>query len=212
MTPIRRALRAQLAAQRQQLARRLATLPAAVLLRARRRRRTRRRLAGGLLVLGLLLLLWRCPQVPPVPPDPPAVPPAVGQGVSKTPPSGGPPPVSDRAVERIQSVPRATFAIAPQPAPTWLDGFRMQVVARSPRLAQCFQGQDAPGALRWTSSVVPGTGRTSDHVFEPLGAAPLAGREACLREVLSTPPFQAVRDPNGADPSTPIRVSIVIEF
>lgn len=95
----------------------------------------------------------------------------------------------------------------PVPVP-WLDAFRMQVSARSPRLARCFVGTEQPGRMKWTTSVVPAEGAVSEHDLEPVLATRelTAAERACVLEVLSEPAYTLI----GAD--GPSRVSLVIEF
>jgi hypothetical protein len=99
---------------------------------------------------------------------------------------------------------------APDPlAPKWLDAFRLQVAARSARLAQCFDGAQRPGAIRWTSSMNSKTGITSDHEFEAVADADVNLNNQCLIQVLSKPAYGF----SGIDiTAMPGRVSIVIEF
>lgn len=182
-------------------------------LRARRRAsreerdpgRTRRRILLG---LALLLLLFfhdcRC--------DPPSDPPSTGRRFAATPPPAPEalPPLPPGA--RTPTSPRPAYR--PEPAPThpWLDAFRLQVAARSPRLAACFEGVQAPGTLRWTTGVVPQTGRVVDHQFEPLSTSlPLTNAQtACARAALTEPPYTLEATPD--DGSPPVRVSLLIEF
>ena len=91
-----------------------------------------------------------------------------------------------------------------------LDDFRLQVAARSPRLALCFKGADRPGALRWNVALNPESGAVSDHVFEPVGAAELSpAQRECMQRTLSSPGYHVTQ----ADrQSLSSRVSLVIEF
>jgi hypothetical protein len=106
---------------------------------------------------------------------------------------------------------RPDYATPPPDPMPWIASFRLQVSARSPRLAACFVGAPRPGALKWTASVEPGTGRVSDHTLEPaLESDPLtAEQKACLLAVLSDPPYRLAVE--GAR-ATPSRVSVAIEF
>jgi hypothetical protein len=92
-----------------------------------------------------------------------------------------------------------------------MDEYRLQVAARSPRLARCFQGAGRPGALRWTASVNPTRGEVSDHQLQPIGGGAELRREQreCLLEALSSPPYRLTAP--GA-PALPDRVGLVIEF
>lgn len=153
----------------------------------------------------LLLLIWQsCQEPPPPPPAPPCVVEVELLGPA-TPSSPAP------KTPRIGRIDRPEYKNeAPDPLP-WLASFRMQVAARAPRLAQCFVGVERPGALKWTASVEPGSGRVSDHVLETsLESAPLtAEQRTCVLGVLSDPPY---RLEVGAERSTPPRVAVAIEF
>ena len=163
-----------------------------------------RRRRWQLLLLLLLLLLLVCVRAP----SPPAVPPTLSvepAAVARALPAPEPPvaPVARKARPRFESK-------APEPLP-WLASFRLQVAARSPRLAECFAGAARPGALKWTAAVEPRHGHVSDHTVEPtLSSDELTGTQrACVLAVLSAPPYQLEAD---APPSTPSRVGMVIEF
>ena len=128
---------------------------------------------------------------PPAPEEPVAVPPLPGGRVARRERPGKPAPT-------------------PESLP-WLTVFELQVAARSPRLAPCFEGVPRPGALRWSAVVEASRGTVSDHTLEPvLGSDSLdAAQRACVLEVLSTPAYRlAPLD----ERSTPPRVSLVIEF
>jgi hypothetical protein len=127
----------------------------------------------------------------------------------------------------LETQKRPGYSLDARPGPDWLDDFRLQVAARSPRLARCFNGSDRGGAIRWTVSVDAKTGAVADHELEPLGggaalplrasasgvprgAADLGGEpRACVTRVLSDPPY-LVRDPPPS--ALPHRVSLVLEF
>ena len=162
-----------------------------------------------LALLILLLLLSRCacveePTVEEPPPPPPT--PASGELVEPepAPPEGPPPPP-------VNKIDRPSMESEPAPALPWLDAFRLQVSARSPRLAQCFVGADRPGRLRWRAAVEPGRGLVSEQQVEPMLIQDALTNEQkdCVVAVLADPPYQL--DP-GDGPSTPSRVSMVIEF
>ena len=95
--------------------------------------------------------------------------------------------------------------------PVWLTALRIQVAARSPRLAECFEGTTQPGTLRWSVAIDPDHGVVSDPEVEPT----LAGQDLstaqrrCVLGVLSDPPYQLA---TGDEPATPARVALVIEF
>lgn len=162
----------------------------------------------------LLLLAWLvrcdCQQGPPVPP-----PPAKGE-TQETLEARPKPPVTAPARReplraQVRRQPRATYeGEAPAP-PDWLEDFRLQVAARSPRLAQCFTGTDRPGALRWSASVNPESGAVSDHEAEPVGPGPELRREQrdCVVRTLSTPPYRLSARQRQ---ELPTRISLVLEF
>jgi hypothetical protein len=78
-------------------------------------------------------------------------------------------------------------------------------------VAECFVGAERPGRFKWSTSVEPVKGQVSDHVFEPmLLTADLTRSERdCMVAVLADPPY---RLKSGAEPETPSRVGLVIEF
>jgi hypothetical protein len=187
MAPRRRLKRA--------LRQRLAATPQG---RARLAERRRRRLLTALLVL--VLLLWiDCPR-------------GAWDGLVRERPLPKPRPplgvASPLPAPRGQARPRMERgAVA---APDWVDSLRLQVGARSTRLATCFEGHPAPGAIRWEALVEPASGAASDHAFSPHGSAGTLprGQAECLARVLAEPRYKlrAAHDP------LPLRVSLVIEF
>ncbi len=199
----RRQLRRQLAESK---ARFRAELRASPRFQERARRRRRRSLTTLMMALLLLLFIDRC-ECGPAPLPPPAPKPA--------PPDAG---VARAAFPRLDAgfvAPshRAKFGLEEPAPPVWLDEFRLQVAARSTKLADCFRGVNRPGALRWSTGVNVKSGQVSDHALEPVGEAPGldATRRECLIHALSEPTYRL--DPKGIPPpSTPVRVSIVLEF
>lgn len=196
------------AMKRQLLARRAAARAALERRRANlkkpKKKRDRRWLWLLLLLLLVLLKDCSCDEPPPAPASAPEVPAAAGEGSAATPPPEPPPKVRKRS--------RPGYApTAPGPLP-WLDALRLQVAARGPRLAACFTGASRPGALRWTASVDPGQGLVSDQGLEPvLDTDPLTREQRdCALGVLAEPPYRLI--PDGAEPSTPARVGLVVEF
>lgn len=153
----------------------------------------------------LLLLLLRCRELPPQ--APPEAPPqaAAPAGPAASPPAPVPP------AARVARRDRPDYAnVAPEPLP-WLASFRLQVAARSPRLAECFVGASRPGALKWTAAVEPSRGRVSDQTLEPtLSSDALTSTQRdCVLDALSEPPYRLEA---GEARSTPSRVALVIEF
>ena len=118
-----------------------------------------------------------------------------------------PPPLTGR----IKRQDRPEYKTAKPATLNWLDEFRMQVAARSPRLAKCFVGVQQPGQLKWSTSVEPDKGRVSAHSLEPmLQTIPLNREEkACVLGVLEDPPYKLE---TGDEPATPSRVGLVLEF
>ncbi len=200
----RRALRAQLDERLRAVRARIAALPAVQ--QARRRRQRRRALSSAVLLL--LLLFLRCDCGPGEAPAP--VPPVVvvlDAGIKAPAVRVAKRPASN---ERLASSKRPGYDTGNQPTPAWLDDFRLQVAARSPRLALCFTGADRPGALRWNVALNPESGAVSDHLFEPVGPADLTtAQRDCLKKVLSNPSFHVAEADRR---SVPPRVSLVIEF
>jgi hypothetical protein len=172
---------------------------------ARRRRQRRRRLIAAVVVV-LLLLLVRCECGSAQPPPPVArVVESVDAGVTKA-------VVGKRrpSVERLKASARPAYDTGTQRSPAWLDDFRMQVAARSPRLASCFQGEERAAALRWTVALNPESGAVSDHVFDAMGSADVSlAQRACVEKALSNPGYRIAEVDRG---SVPGRVSLVIEF
>lgn len=192
----KRALRAQVAA-----------MPA--VRRARRRRWLRRGVAG--VIVGLMLLFIRCdcdgdkllPQ-----------PAAEDAGVTSPPPKPPKPVIKAKSAPldgKLPSQPRPSMAPQGAAGPPWLDEFRVQVAARSPRLAQCFTGTERPGALRWSALVNPQGGAVADQELEPVGVGTdlTQQQRECVATVLAKPPYRLSAP--GAE-GLPDRVSLVIEF
>ena len=202
----RRAIAASVRAMRREAREKLDRNPA--IRKERRRRRIRR--AVTLAVLLILASLIRCECGPGKP---------KGVATLTVLPLLPKPPVAPKAVTRpkaplhahVASQARGAYATGASAPPPWLDAFRLQVAARSPRLAKCFTGQDRPGALRWTSSVNPKSGAVSDHELELIGSADELRREQklCLEGVLNAPRYLFENIPGQALPS---RISMVIEF
>lgn len=182
---------------------------------AARRRRLRRRL----ILLAILILIWlllrACDCDPPPPPAPgppapaaPAEPTAPAAPAAATPAPAAAP---RRPAIRIRPTERPDYQNPTPAPPAWLAALRLQVAARAPRLARCFEGTDRPGALRWSAALDGPRGAVSDHRFDPvLGGAELpAALRGCLAAALTAPRYTL---PEGTAPETPARFSIVIEF
>jgi hypothetical protein len=180
--------------------------------RDEKERRRRRRMLVEAIVLLLLALLLRCQCQPPLPPKAPPKP-KVEIEVPKEKPK---PPAKPKAKKppiraKADTQPRAGYLGASRAAPGWLDDFRLQVAARSGRLAQCFTGNDRPGTLRWTTSVNPENGSVSQHEIEAVGnGAELQGKQReCVVKVLSNPAYKLGEE---SKRGLPDRISLVIEF
>jgi hypothetical protein len=204
------ALRAQLARTRNEARARLGEVPAVKEARRRRRRRLGRAAAVAALVLLALLLQCRC-QGEALAPAPPAAgaPEPQGKPAARAAP---PRPVKPGPLAgTLKGRPRGAFQGEASAAPPWLDTFRLQVAARSPRLARCFQGVERPGALRWSVAVDAASGAVSDGTLEPVGAGGSLGpvQRACVFGVLTTPGY---RLPSGGSAALPSRVGLLLEF
>ncbi|MEL6349001.1 MAG: hypothetical protein AAFV53_38205 [Myxococcota bacterium] len=163
-----------------------------------------------LLLLLLLLLLamlsdCSCAEAPEEVPEAP-VPVA---GPAAPPEQAAPPPKPLRG--RMARRDRPEYDLNAAQALPWLGAFRLQVSARSPRLAECFVGANQPGALRWSTFVEPSTGKVSQNTLEPVKATDTLtfGQRDCVLAVLAAPDY---RLPSEDGRSTPSRVSMVIEF
>jgi hypothetical protein len=176
--------------------------------RARARRRLRRTLGVALLLLLASLVRCECEQPPPM--EAPKVEAKAPAEVEVERPVPTPAQRSPLRA-RIETQARARYQGPERASPAWIDEFRLQVAARSPRLAQCFTGLDRPGTLRWTASVNPRSGAASDHELEPIGASGALRREQheCVVRALSNPSYRLTA-PQGE--SLPQRISLVIEF
>lgn len=177
--------------------------------REKRRRRLRR--AVTLAVLLLLALLIRCECAPSAPAPPPE--PVVTSTPVVVVPKKPVPPVSKPKAfdDRMARQRRGKYQNEPRTSPGWLDDFRLQVAARGPRLAQCFQGSERPGILRWTTSVNATSGSVSDPELQFVGAGgePTGTQRECVLGVLSRPGYR-LKPEQGRE--LPDRVSLLIEF
>ena len=168
------------------------------------RRRRRQRTVASLALLLLLLLFVDCGGKP----GPTAVLAKATPAASVKP---GPKPTAPGPLQaRLEPQKRPGYGLDTRPGPDWLDDFRLQVAARSPRLAECFNGSDRGGTLRWTVSVDAKNGTVADHDFEPLGGGNMRNEQkACATRALSDPAYHMENPPAEALPN---RVSLVLEF
>ncbi|HEY4222848.1 MAG TPA: hypothetical protein VGO62_15935 [Myxococcota bacterium] len=171
---------------------------------AERDARRRRRLLLILLLLLLLLLLIHCDELWPTPA--PEVPGVVDAGPAALPKltAAKKKPATD-AIKKRARPPIDEGAIA---GPPWLAAFRLQVTARSTRLARCFSGVAKPGGLRWTATVDAANGTVSAQELEAIDAILSDEQQQCLRKVLADPRYRLTSD---AKP-TPSRISLLLEF
>ena len=169
----------------------------------RRRRDYSRGFLLAVIALLLLLLLRDCEEA-----EPEVEAPTLARPSATIMPELPPAP----SVPAPDLVTRERPPIPPPPVkvPPWVIGFRMQVSARSPRLARCFEGMERPGRIKWTASVEPISGQVSDQVVETqLRSGDLSSRErACVTEVLSSPDYRI----SAPDETAPTRISVVLEF
>lgn len=112
---------------------------------------------------------------------------------------------------KVKSEQRGNLALDLSSVPPWLDAFRLQVAARSPRLARCFEGNERPGAMRLSALVNAGSGRMSEPAIEPAfrGADLTSTQEKCLLRVLASQPYKLGAD---APQAASRRVSLIFEF
>lgn len=195
-SPRQRAIQQAMRAKRDALKRKLARAKPA---------RDRRR--WWLLVLLVVLLLWAL--LPDCAHEEP--PPALALGIPVSVPAQSEPIAEPpEPPKRVGRRDRPAFDSETPDLLPWIVSLRMQVAARSPRLAQCFIGVERPGRLKWTASVEPQGGLVSDHSLEPtLQSDELTEQQRiCVIGVLSEPPYRLPSD----ERSTPSRVSMVIEF
>lgn len=207
MSQRKKELRRSVAHMRRAARERMEQVPA--VRREKRRRRTRRAVTIAALLLLAMLMRCGCEPSPPAPPLESVVKPAPEVKPEKpAPPATSKPKASS---DRMGRQPRGSYQNEAQTSPGWLDGFRLQVAARSPRLAQCFSGTDRPGALRWTAAVNAASGSVSDHALELVGTGgELSGKQRdCVLGVLSSPGYRLKPEQKQELPG---RVSIVIEF
>jgi len=213
----KRARRTELRGQRSALRARIKADVAAlkadpVFVKARARRRRRRAITAGI-IIALILLLLRIDCADGPAPEPVAsVGDVVEDPVRPKAPSSPKPKRKKRPLDgKLEGSGRAGFDVDAQPPPPWLAQFRLQVAARSPRLAACFNGAERPGALRWSALVHARSGRVTESEVEPVfrGVTLEDKQLDCLIKGLSGQPY-VLDDP---DPeAAPRRVSLIFEF
>ena len=174
--------------------------------------RRRRRLAMAVPPLLVIAALLRC-DCERTPPSPQKLEAKVETKAPEKPPAPRPPrkPARGPLAGGVDRRPRAGYETKAQAPAGWIDEFRLQATARSPRLAQCFDGADRPGALRWVAALNPETGTVSDQELEPLGARSelTSEQRLCVARALSNPGYRLSALPPQPFPG---RVSLVIEF
>lgn len=184
----------------------------AALLEKKRLRQRRRRIAAALVSVLLFLLLLRCECEEPVALEPLVEEPPVEVLAPAAPPTPTKrrPPRAPLA-GKIAPSERTRLEVDATRPPPWLSQFRLQVAARSPRLATCFNGVEKPGALRWTALVHARSGRVSEPVLEPAfrGGELETSQVECLVRGLSNPPYNLDA---GDDEAEARRVSLIFEF
>ena len=196
--------RVQIDAQRAQ--------PSFLKTRAKQRRRRMQQLALVLLVILLLLLLrLDCTDVPSTASvsQPAAV--EIEPKAAELPKKPLPRKPQLKLVGQIKASDRASMALESLEPPPWLPQFRLQVAARSPRLASCFDGAERSGALRWSALVHARAGRVTESVVEPVfrGVNLEEAQLDCLVKGLSELPY-VLDEP---DPQAAARrVSLIFEF
>ncbi len=207
----RAALRAQLADRRRAVEAEVSKMP--VVQTARRQRRLRRAVVTVIVLVLLSLIRCDCANAPTAPNSEDAGMPPVAV-VTPPPPTKSRPKAPTPPTYRgdVTQPPRAEWNTLGRASPDWLEAFRLQVAARSPRLAQCFQGTERPGALRWSAAVNPSSGSVADQQFETVGTGAdlTADQRQCLTRALANPVYRVDAPPAGQPLLN--RFSMVIEF
>jgi hypothetical protein len=209
---VRRAMREKLRAQAKASVAAYQSQPQVAAAIAKRKRKQRQRRLFLLLLLLLLLLLIRCECE-----EEPALPPVVDIDDDPEPEVKKKPSAKKRRKPKaklegeIDGSDRDEMQIEQLGPPSWLPQFRLQVAARSPRLAACFIGSEKPGALRWSALVHAQSGRVTESEIEPVfrGSGIDNRQHACLVKGLTEPKFLLDEpDPDAAAR----RVSLIFEF
>ena len=116
---------------------------------------------------------------------------------------------------RIAKQSRNNYKIAPQKSLPWMDEFRLQVAARSARLAKCFVGVERPGSLDWSCTVNPKSGVIFEQEIEmtQVGATLSQDQENCISSVLADPGYHFNESVNPSEThNLSHRLRMVIEF
>ncbi len=203
----RRVLRRRIRDAKCQAREALAQIPE---IRERRARRRRRRGLAVLLLATLAVLSeCACEQTPSLTPDKELTP--AHQAPTEAAKQVAPGPARSADAETLH-LPRDGMGEAPTRIAPWLGSFRMQVGARGPRLARCFEGSVQPGALRWSAAIDPISGAVSEPEVETLnqGVSLRQSQRQCMIRVLKTPPYSLAE--TAREYTTPRRVSIVVKF
>src|SRR5688500_4622794 len=197
-----RLLRERMREARRELRARVGEIPLVKAARERRARNRKRALAASSLLL-LLLLLLDCSGGPGTR--------AIAKATPSPKPTATAKPKQTPLVARLEKQKRPGYTLDAREGPGWLDEFRLQVAARSPRLSECFNGSERSGTLRWSVSIDGKSGAVADHDFEPIGgSADLTTEQlVCAANTLSKPPYLLKNAPAEALPN---RVSLIVEF
>ncbi len=156
-------------------------------------------LVGALGAALLASLAAHCAPAAPTPPAPACPPCAAAPAETGGGGEGG-------AAARRPGPARARWAVTGVGRPPWLDALELQIGARAPALAACVTGASAGGALRWTATVDPASGRVADAAVEAAGGASLGpDAAACLRAGLGAPYALGGR-------GEPARVDVRVEY
>lgn len=173
-------------------------------------------IAALLIVIAIIvLLISRCSCTPPAVPQPDA---QVQPSGSKAPVLRTVRPETPKAERGKQGeLQRGQFTVRETAAPEWFEALRRQVLARSPRLSECFKGAERGGGARWSATFNPANGRVSDHSLLLINTTVTLSeeQESCLVDVLSSPQYSPVAVSTGRSqqvPTQPLQIHMVIEF
>lgn len=187
-------------------------------LAALQQRRRQQRLKVGLAILAVLLLallLRDCDACAPevkivyVEGEAPTCPDVPECGPTKPKPKPKPKKPAKKPTGVARADDRDDLVVTTRANPEWLAALRLQVTARSLELSRCFIGVEKPGALRWTTTIVPASGTATDSALEHMlrGVPLTTAQQACVLNALIQRPFRLdSRDAVGT------RVSLILEF